>query len=279
MLIGYKRGEGSIVLRVKILDSSVTTGAGLTGLDNSSSGLIISTIADNEASATAYTVAAGNVEDITALGTYQAPTAGKCRFKEVDASNHPGVYEIHLADARYAVSSAKSLLMSVSGATDAAETDVVIPLRDLDPYDAVRAGLSALPNAAADAAGGLPTSDAGGLDLDALRSDVAAILVDTGTTLPGQLTDGTVQVGTIQDGAIGAAAVIDIWSTQTLTEAYAADGAEGTPAQLLYMIQQMLTEFAISSTTLTTKKLDGATTAATFTLDSATQPTSLTRAT
>src|SRR5688572_14337103 len=56
-----------------------------------------------------------------------------------------------------------------------------------DPYDAVRAGLTALPNAAADAAGGLPISDAGGLDLDAQRADVAAILVDTGTTLDGKL--------------------------------------------------------------------------------------------
>lgn len=134
MLIGFKRGQGSVVLRVKILNSSVSTGAGLTGLTNASSGLIISTIADNEASATAYTVAGSNVETITTLGTYAAPTSGKCRFKEVDATNHKGVYEIHLADARYAVSSAKSLLVSVSGATNAAETDVVIPLRDLDPY-------------------------------------------------------------------------------------------------------------------------------------------------
>jgi hypothetical protein len=35
-----------------------------------------------------------------------------------------------------------------------------------NPTDAVRFGLTALPNAAADAAGGLPISDAGGLDLD-----------------------------------------------------------------------------------------------------------------
>ena len=42
---------------------------------------------------------------------------------------------------------------------------------------------SALPAAAADAAGGLVISDAGGLDADAQRADVAAILVDTGTTL------------------------------------------------------------------------------------------------
>lgn len=38
---------------------------------------------------------------------------------------------------------------------------------------------TALPAAAADAAGGLPISDAGGLDLDSVKSDTAAILVDT----------------------------------------------------------------------------------------------------
>ena len=161
MLIGYKRGQGSIVLRVKILNSSVATGAGLTGLTSASSGLIISTIADNEATATAYTVAASNVETITTLGTYAAPTAGKCRFKEVDSTNHKGVYEIQIADARFAVSSAKSLLVSVSGATNAAETDVVIPLRDLDPFDAVRAGLTALPNVASGSAGAIITSGIG----------------------------------------------------------------------------------------------------------------------
>jgi len=41
-----------------------------------------------------------------------------------------------------------------------------VPLVDYDPYDTVRLGLTALPNAAADAAGGLPISDAGGLDID-----------------------------------------------------------------------------------------------------------------
>jgi len=46
---------------------------------------------------------------------------------------------------------------------------------------------TALPDAAADAAGGLAISDAGGVDLDAQRSDVAAILVDTGTTLQAEL--------------------------------------------------------------------------------------------
>ena len=66
-----------------------------------------------------------------------------------------------------------------------------IELVAYDPYDTVRLGLTALPNAAADAAGGLPISDAGGLDLDAILADtnelqsddypttLAAILADT----------------------------------------------------------------------------------------------------
>src|SRR3990167_6139668 len=64
-----------------------------------------------------------------------------------------------------------------------------------------------------------------------------------------------------------------------LTEGYAADGATGTLPQLLYMIQALLSEKSISGTTLTAKKLDGTTTAGTFTLNDATTPTSITRST
>lgn len=64
-----------------------------------------------------------------------------------------------------------------------------------------------------------------------------------------------------------------------MTQSYAADGAEPTLAQAVYLVMQSLHEFSITGTTRTVKKLDGSTTAATFTLDSATAPTSTTRAT
>ena len=133
MKLAVKNGVTSLILRVKILDTSVTTGAGKTGLSHSSSGLIISTIADNEATATAYTQAASNVETITTLGTFAAPTSGKCRFKEVDATNHPGIYEIQIANARWAVSNARSVIVSVSGVSGAAQVDAEI---QLDPVPA-----------------------------------------------------------------------------------------------------------------------------------------------
>ncbi len=74
-------------------------------------------------------------------------------------------------------------------------------------------------------------------------------------------------------------ASIDAHWTTALTEAYAADGATFTPAQAMYMIWSALSEFSISSTTITSKKLDGSTTAMTHTLDDASTPTSRTRAT
>jgi hypothetical protein len=72
---------------------------------------------------------------------------------------------------------------------------------------------------------------------------------------------------------------IDALFTRQLTEAYAADGVAPTVAQALMLIQQSIGDFSISGTTLTVKKLDGTTTAATYTLDDANNPVSRTRAT
>jgi len=70
----------------------------------------------------------------------------------------------------------------------------------------------------------------------------------------------------------------DALLTTAMTEAYPTDGSTMTVAQALYLILANVSEFAISGTTLTVKKIDGSTTAATYTLDDATNPTSRTRA-
>ena len=71
----------------------------------------------------------------------------------------------------------------------------------------------------------------------------------------------------------------DVLTVDTITDSYATDGNQPTIAQALLAIQQMMQDKSISGTTLTVKKPDGSTTAMTFTLDSATTPTSITRAT
>ena len=95
----------------------------------------------------------------------------------------------------------------------------------------------------------------------------------------GVITAASIATDAIDADALASDVVTDIWQGTALTEAYASDGAAATPAQLLYMIWSLLAERSISTTTLTAKKLDGTTTAMTFTLDSATAPTSQTRAT
>lgn len=89
------------------------------------------------------------------------------------------------------------------------------------------------------------------------------------TDLGGMSTTMKAQVNTETDSG---------WTTQ-MADSVATDGTIATREQALYLLVQMLTEFSITSTTLTVKKVDGSTSLATFTLDSATTPTSLTRAT
>ena len=74
------------------------------------------------------------------------------------------------------------------------------------------------------------------------------------------------------------AATIEDAARQTqMTEGYAADGVAPTMEQALFFLLSALTEFSILGTIITAKKLDGVTTAATFTLNDPTNPTSRTR--
>jgi hypothetical protein len=66
---------------------------------------------------------------------------------------------------------------------------------------------------------------------------------------------------------------------EILPDSVPADGTRPTVRQSLYMIVQFLMEKSVSGTTVTTKKVDGSTSLMTHTLDSATDPTSITRTT
>ena len=72
--------------------------------------------------------------------------------------------------------------------------------------------------------------------------------------------------------ALSTGGIDSIW-TRTLTESYAADGAQGTATQLLYAMHQYMYDADISGTTWTIRRLNGTTTAAVITLDNATTPT------
>ena len=182
-----KRGSTSNMVRVFIQDNTSTKGAGLAGLTFESINLQIAVIRELSATPVIYTGA--NIETITTIGTFQAPsTSAKCRFKAVDGTNTPGVYEIHFHDdaGHFGAGDASKKLQIYIFEITTTALNIAPCLREIqliayDPQDAVRLGLTALPNAAADAAGGLPISDAGGLDMDGLSSfDPASEEVDIG---------------------------------------------------------------------------------------------------
>jgi hypothetical protein len=120
-------------------------------------------------------------------------------------------------------------------------------------------------------------------DLPTVAEFEARTLVAANYATAAALAAAQVDLDTITDTgvtcvALTSAAITDVWSTDTLTESYAANGAAGTPAQMVYAIQQYLTMFGpISGTTYPVKKLDGTTTAFVVTLNDDTTPTAATR--
>jgi len=132
---------------------------------------------------------------------------------------------------------------------------------------------------------------------------VDAILVDTGTTLPASIADvptvaefnaRTLLAADYFDPASDTVAnvtLVDTTTTNTdmltvanvlttqMTESYASDGTAPTLAQAVFLTMQNLQDFTYVGTTQTVRQLNGTSTAATYTLDSSTEPTTKTRTT
>ena len=136
-----KKGITSKIIHIFISDSSSTTGAGLTGLVYNSAGLTAYYIRAGDASPTMIPLVDATV------GTY---TSGG--FKEVDATNMPGIYELHPPDACFAAG-ADQVVIFLKGAANMVPLPLEIQLRDnteKDVYD--RIGTPAGTSIAADVA-------------------------------------------------------------------------------------------------------------------------------
>lgn len=290
------------------------TGLGKTGLDHTSSGLQIAVIADNESAVTSYTSAGSTIETITVIGTYAAPTSGKVRFKAVDGTLFPGLYEIQIADARFAVSGARSIQGVVRGVTgvdpcpfeiqlDAAPADVthllgtawLAPTVEGTPDINVKTITDGAITAAKIAASALDgkgdwntvappteseiwTYETRGLtEATALDSAASASLAAIQAKTD-QLTFSLANQLDVSIHSVTEDGFDDIFQTYQITESYPAIGVESTPAQAFYLIQQVFSEFTINGTEISIKKLNG-TEAATYTMDSASRPLSRGRTT
>lgn len=141
-------GATSQSINVFIQDSSSTTGAGLSGLVWNSTNLVAyySFTGTNAGSVqiTLATLAAAN----------SAYSSGG--FKEIDATNMKGWYRLDLPNAALATGKGREVSIHIGGAvTNMAPCPIDIELTGWDNQDAVHGGMSALPNAAAAASGGL----------------------------------------------------------------------------------------------------------------------------
>jgi hypothetical protein len=153
-----KRGAAAnagLIFHIFASDSTSTTGAGKASVAFGSWSCRY--IRNGEALSGAITP-----EDITTIGTYVAPTANtNIRIKAVDNTNAIGIYEIQIhLDWANTTNNCQSLTIYFT-ASGVAPLSLQILLWIFDPQDSVRGGLTALPNAAAEAAGGLYTRGSG----------------------------------------------------------------------------------------------------------------------
>jgi hypothetical protein len=146
--LAIKKASTDVTTYLFIQASNVTTGAGLTGLTFETANLVASYVRPGAARA-AITLA-------TLAAADSAHSDGG--FKEVDATNMPGIYRLDLPDAVCATG-VNSVVVMLKGATNMAPVVLEVQLVSYDPNDAVRLGITALPNAAAGANGGLPTTN------------------------------------------------------------------------------------------------------------------------
>ena len=148
-----------------------TTGAPLTGLVFNSAGL------------TAYYVRPlGTPTAITLVTRTNAQAAwASGGFVEVDATNMPGLYRLDVPNAVYATG-VDQAVVELKGATNMDPVALEYQLAGIDIQDGVRGGMTALPNAAAAAAGGLLTCTTGNV-LPANSLVAASVATDVSTEI------------------------------------------------------------------------------------------------
>ena len=213
----FKAGTTSKDVNILIQDSSVSTGAGKTGIAYNTSGLTAYYHRQGSNAATAITLATKT------LGTWA--TGG---FVEVSSANMPGLYELGIPDAALA-SGATWVVIMLFGVTNMAPVTLEIELTSVDNQDSVRMGLTALPNANAASSNGLLTSGTGSNQLSTSSGLVTlAGVTHTGATIPTVTTTGTATnvttVNGLASGVITATSIASnaITAAKIATDAIAA---------------------------------------------------------
>jgi hypothetical protein len=148
MKLSITVGSTSQTVNILVLDSSSTSGAGLTGLVYNSGSLVAYYVLPRAAAA-AITLATQTV-----TGAYSSGG-----FVEISSSNVPGLYRLDIPDA--ALASGRFVTIMLKGAANMAPVALEIELTGWNNQDAVHGGMSALPNTACTTNASLLTSGTG----------------------------------------------------------------------------------------------------------------------
>lgn len=205
MKIVRKGGATSNILQIFIADSSSTTGGGLTGLTNASSGLTGYFHRDVDTTATSISIITMTVGTFTSGG-----------FKEIDATNMPGWYQFCPPDTAFA-SGAKSTALHLKGVTNMAPLPIEVDLWAVDPQVATNMGITALPTTAVTTNASLITSGTGTdqLGVASGRVDAGKIL---GTAISTPATAGILDVNVKNMNNIAATSITTVSANQGTTQ-------------------------------------------------------------
>jgi len=150
--------------------------------------------------------------DLTLITQTVAGAHSDGGFIEVDATNMPGVYRCDYPDAAYLTGVDFVVCqIVVAAANNAVAAPIQVDITDIDLRDAVRGGMTALPNVDAGAAGGLADdTDANG------RTRVVSGTAAGEISLTSGLVDLTTDA--VDSTSLAATAVTDIWASEVESE-------------------------------------------------------------
>lgn len=205
-----KIGVTDRTVLVFIPDPASTDGSGKTGL--TAAALTVSYTRVETDNDVVCVDASSSLSDLSALTDAHADWG----LKEVNSTLQPGLYRLDLADAVFAAGAWSAVVYAMITTSAAAASPMEFILVAYDPLDTVRLGLTALPNAAAEASGGLPTLSAAQASNGTINANVHRWLTGTPNALQSGRVDG--YLGAVASGAIAAAsfaanALDAVWST------------------------------------------------------------------
>ena len=150
-------------------------------------------------------------------------------FIKLDDTNMPGLYRLDLPDAAIAASKGRECIVTITGFSGMATRHIKIELTGWDNQDGVRGGMTALPNAAAAASGGLPILGANAT----LISFTAGMVISNAGGDALQLTSSGSNGNGLKIAANGSGAGINVTPGATGTGILAIGGATSGSAMKL----------------------------------------------